>query len=95
MSGQDVVLFLVEKAFTADHSLILHHDSEGFGGPSFPLSESLHRLFAGGVAAQMETSDALDRHNASVQNGPAGSCDGLPPDDPGLHTASGGLPVIQ
>ena len=79
VAGQDLLLLFIEEAFPADCLHIPHHDREGLGRPVLAGPEPFHRRLIGGVAAQVEAADPLDRDDPALQDGPPGGRDGIPP----------------
>ena len=78
MPVQDLLLTGQDHAFAADRLERIHHHGERLHGTALEFAQSRHRLRVAGVAAQMESADALDSDDLPLEDRAAGGGDGFP-----------------
>ena len=64
-AAQQTALGIIDMAQALGAAKVAHHNSKRFVAAALATAQLGHRLFVGGVASQMESSQALDGNNAT------------------------------
>ena len=68
MSVDDLFLIVLKLALSSYSIQVFHHDGKRLRRTRFQISESLHSLLAGCVAAEVKSSDPFDRCDPAAAN---------------------------